>query len=88
MKTGIELIAKELKRVRKSPHKTIEADVKYNSHGELVQGALFLLLSNVHLYPNDWSEKFKEKANNYSDIERLTVAGVFIAAEIDRLQNK
>lgn len=86
MKTGAELIA-------------IERDEQINKHGynvgndtdygenELIKAALFCINSQVFEWPFDWSSKSRDKILYSKDeVQRLTVAGAFIAAQIDRIQ--
>lgn len=87
MKTGIELIAQERFEQIEKHGFSVENDEFY-SQNELLKAALFCINPDVFEWPFYWQEKFRDKILNKSDEERLTVAGAFIAAEIDRRKHK
>ena len=84
-KTGIELIAQE-RQEQIEKHKWNDAEYVL---GELVEGAEFAL----YPYRKDQrfpfqQKQFAVKIAEKSRIEQLAVAGAFIAAEIDRIQEE
>lgn len=94
MKNGIELIAIERQEQIEKHGRTIESDVLYNKHYQLVNTAKHLLNifeeydeSDMELAPDDWDKKIYRKMLLKPYKERLIIAGALIAAEIDRLQN-
>ena len=89
---GIELIAKERQEQVEKHGITVESDVEINSQGELAQVAS-LLAYKPFMYaqdnddiPDGWDREVFLHMYNKNDIERLSIAGALIAAEIDRLQ--
>lgn len=89
MKTGIELIAQERQEQIEKHGTSVKDDVEFNKNGELAQVARYLCstVNTTSEYPRNWSLDFKWHIDrNKSRIERLTIAGALIAAEIDRLQ--
>lgn len=96
MKTGIELIAHErLEQIEKHGF-TTETDKTDNNEGELNLLIKYLLLSDNDAEKDNLKEYFVEsgcynmsyiaKFDTKTIIEKLTIAGALIAAEIDRLQ--
>ena len=84
-KTGAELIAEErLEQIEKHGW-DIEHDSCYENE-ELLQAAVFCICDELEEWPDGWSEYFEDKILAKDRIGQLTVAGAFIAAEIDRLQ--
>lgn len=61
---------------------------KYYANEELLQAAMFCLQPLLFGWPEKWDQTFKCKVDSKPRIERLTVAGALIAAEIDRLKMK
>lgn len=88
MKTGIELIAIERKeQIEKHKH-TVEKDLDNNMNGELLDVATRLISdNNMNRFPANWNWNYCFRLVKKNKIERLTIAGALIAAEIDRLQN-
>ena len=86
MKTGIELIAKERQEQIEKHGFDIKNDQDYPNN-ELIKAALFCIDSNVFEWPQFWGTQFRWKIEKNDRITRLTKAGSFIAAEIDRLIN-
>jgi hypothetical protein len=100
MKTGIELIADERKEQIEKHGRSVECDVKFNSHYQLTIGAELLIQilndsinEDMDEYdecpepPFMWDRKLWDKMCRKPYKERLIIAGALIAAEIDRLQN-
>ena len=87
MKTGIELIAKERKEQIEKHGYDAENDAECNDN-ELIKGALFAINPNQFEWPYEWGDSHMRTINKKCKVERLAVAGAFIAAEIDRLQNE
>lgn len=87
MDIGIELIAIERKEQIEKHGFDAEHD-RSNYCGELQDAAIYLLTENTAVYPGTWRNNFRKKFMNKSNIERLTIAGALIAAEIDRIQLK
>lgn len=92
-KSGIELIAQERKEQIEKHNRTVINDTHYNCFGQLAQGAEMLLASEHEegidsaSFPEGWDHDICNKMLNKPYIDRLTIAGALIAAEIDRLQN-
>jgi len=90
MKTGIELIEKERKeQIEKHDFET-EYDFDENSMGELKFAAINILgISEITARNLNcrWGE-IEDYVKTKTEIEKLTIAGALIAAEIDRLQYK
>ena len=94
MKTGIELITIERQEQIEKHGYTVIHDVAYNSLPtgpfkmlpfKIVVGNLMGIIGGVP-YPKNWSEESIEKMKSKTELEKLVIAGAFIAAEIDRLQ--
>lgn len=85
LKDGAELIQKERYEQIHRHKRTIAYDQEHNDSGELIQGAI-ACLSRHEFFPASWDEDICNHIRlNKSEIDRLIVAGAFIAAEIDRL---
>ena len=88
MKSGIELIAEE-RREQIEKHGFDVTQDEFYSENELIKAALFAINPNQFEWPFYWQEKFRRKIiDKPNAIERLKIAGAFIAAEIDRIQSK
>lgn len=90
MKTGLDLIIEERQDQIHKHGRTIEDDVMYNKHEQLIEGAKGLLeepldFRTVHKRPLNWDPKIWEKMCRKTHKERLIIAGALIAAEIDRI---
>lgn len=86
--TGIELIAQEREEQLTKHNRSIKADILYNSNRELIIAATTLLGTSVfYKFPENWNKTICEKMLKKPKIEQLAIAGAFIAAEIDRLNN-
>jgi hypothetical protein len=84
---GAYFINKERAEQLLKHERTIQDDVLHNPTGELIT-AVKALLSNsgrIDLFPKNWGIAACRKMLSKSKIERLTIAGALIAAEIDRL---
>ncbi|MCY1309757.1 hypothetical protein D9M70_598820 [compost metagenome] len=91
MKTGIELIAEERREQIEKHGRTIERDIEINTNDELAAVASVLAYpyhyaDDLDDYPESWDEDALRNMISKPRIERLTIAGALIAAEIDRLQ--
>jgi len=94
MKTGIELIAEERQEQIEKHRRTIEQDVKENSHYQLSTAAGMLCWVDEEDFGDDsngfcpvgWDSDIWNHMIGKSYKERLIIAGALIAAEIDRLQ--
>ena len=83
MSKGAELITQErLEQINK--HGWNATDKDYVNQ-ELIQAAWFTMNPDLFAWPDGWQDYFKNKIKNKTHLERLTVAGAFIAAEIDRI---
>lgn len=90
--TGIELIAQERKEQLEKHCISIISDVAKNSKHTGPFKILPLLIGATKClgtvgglpWPEDWDEVMCSKIEGKSKIEKLTIAGAFIAAEIDR----
>lgn len=88
MKKGILLIGIERQeQITKHKH-TVKQDAELNASGQLINAALTLIKSKGSALPKSWTTAVVLKMKDKSEIERLTIAGALIAAEIDRLQYK
>jgi hypothetical protein len=86
MKTGVELIAQERHEQIEKHDRTIERDAKFNANGEMKAVARYILgVGTDSEYPRNWSSDWKFKLDRKTPVEKLVIAGAFIAAEIDRL---
>lgn len=65
---------------------TPEIDSCKNKHGELIEGALYLLGHNKNSFPCSWSDATREKFDSKNRKQKLIVAGALIAAELDRIE--
>lgn len=88
--TGIEHIAKERQEQIEKHGRTVEQDVELNDEQQLKDASMILLLQSEEWdedeIPKGWDYKIWKHIIGKSEIERLTIAGAFIAAEIDRIQ--
>lgn len=98
MKTGIELIAEERQEQIEKHGRSIESDVANNDAGQMLWMVDWLIQAGnfseeaarsvaTSQCPYDWDETIIFKMMMKPHKERLIIAGAFIAAEIDRLQN-
>lgn len=86
MKTGAELISEERKEQIEKHGWDIKNDEDY-SNNELLKAALFAINPDQFEWPFNWTPEFRNKILlKTNTVERLKVAGAFIAAEIDRLK--
>ncbi len=94
MITVIELIAQERQEQIEKHGRTILKDVAYNSNRvapfnmlplRIAAGKLLGVLGGVPYSP-DWNKEICEKMDAKDELQKLIIAGAFIAAEIDRLQ--
>lgn len=81
--TGIGLIATERQEQIVKHGFSVEND-QYYSRKELIQAAKFAMNPDLEYWPSKWNQELAEKIRSKDEIGRLTVAGAFIAAEIDR----
>jgi uncharacterized protein with gpF-like domain len=83
--TGIQLIAKERKEQIEKHGYTIEKDVLRNTDGQLIQAAIYALTENPadYIYDHSWDEVIDHFDGKTSKVEKLAIAGAFIAAQID-----
>jgi hypothetical protein len=93
MLTGIQLIEMERQEQLTKHGRTVERDFKENDGFQLIQAAIILATPNpthsqedLDEAPHGWNKELFEKMINKPHMERLTIAGALIAAEIDRLQ--
>jgi len=96
MKSGIELIAQERKEQIEKHGRTVELDAIHNHSDQLITGVKALINidfpddiiegRSIGEFPFDWDTGICVKMANKPLIERLTIAGAFLAAEIDRLK--
>ncbi|WP_286727864.1 MULTISPECIES: hypothetical protein [Sphingobacterium] len=83
MKKGIDLIKEKREGHFYSDHRPID-DLQYGD-GSLLKVAITLLTGDANLWPSSWPEEVLNKLVNMGEVERLSEAAAFIAAEIDRL---
>jgi len=65
---------------------SLENDSDYSGE-ELLKAAMFCIDQKRFEWPRYWDDNYRNKIINKHRIDQLKVAGAFIAAEIDRLQN-
>jgi hypothetical protein len=83
--TGIELIAKERDEQINKHGWDLSNDSDYENE-ELLQAAVYCISQEIEEWPTGWNTFFQDKILLKDRIGQLKVAGAFIAAEIDRLQ--
>jgi len=95
MKTGIELIAQERSEQINKHGFTVESDKFNNGDHELILLIEYLLKDDSDAEKDNLKEYFEgcnydmsyiNKFDTKTRLERLTIAGALIAAEIDRIQ--
>lgn len=86
-KSGIELIAQERHEQIEKHGFDVTKDAFY-SNNELIKAALFCISPDVFEWPYEWDEEFRSKILAKDIVGRMKVAGAFIAANIDRIQNQ
>lgn len=88
-KTGIELIAEERREQIEKHGFDLKFDLEFNSFAQLVDAAICILRQDRSdkMCPSGWDEDSWNYMINKGEIDRLTIAGALIAAEIDRLQS-
>jgi hypothetical protein len=84
---GLDAIIQERHKQILTKERTIMSDVHHNPDGQLLQAARALLKFNAveHDFPEHWGIASVRKLINKSYIDRLTIAGALIAAELDRI---
>ena len=82
-KTGGELIVDERDRQVMNHNFTIESDARVYRNGELVNTARAIIDCNAELAPEGYLRTMAIKFIELPAVERLIVAGAFIAAQID-----
>lgn len=65
---------------------TLDTDREYNQ-GELIAAMRFCLTLKDEVWPAGFSETIRENIKTKNKIQRLTIAGALIAAEMDRLRS-
>lgn len=83
--TGVELISRERQEHFTKHGRSIQNDIDNNPNGELLMAAKGLIDNKYSLFPPSWETPAIQKMMLKDHIDRLVVAGSFIAAEIDRL---
>lgn len=82
-KTGVQLIAEERQEQIEKHGYYISTDAQFHREGELIKAALFAINPWQFEWPFHWNKQGRDKVLGKSKIDRLKVAGAFIAAEID-----
>lgn len=81
-KKGIDYIrAERQKQLRKYEN----AEDDRHTNGQLVKAAIYALTQDNDIYPDDWTFTFKNSIKDREQVDRLSIAGALIAAEIDRV---
>lgn len=87
--TGIELIAQERKEQIEKHGRSLEYDREFNRGNQIMDAVEQLIKPAKFLYgfntPAGWSISIFAKMMSKPHVERLTIAGALLAAEIDRL---
>lgn len=83
---GAYLIAKERTEQIEKHKRTIQMDVEQNDSQELLWAAEALIKNDISKFSVYWDGDICAKMIKKSKMERLVIAGAFIAAEIDRLK--
>lgn len=60
MLTGVELIAEERKEQIEKYAMTIALDQRYNSGGQLVRAAMYVLKKDEDYFPTEWKLMFRK----------------------------
>lgn len=82
---GIELITQErAEQITKHGYDSIHDES--NNCSELLYAAIYCITGEEGDYPLSWDERWKDKVDSKTEIDKLVVAGALIAAEIDRLK--
>ena len=84
MESGIGLIANERQEQITKHRQSILDDINENLNGELLDGAISLLVSSK-AKPLKWDEERWQHMRNKSYKERLIIAGALLAAELDKI---
>lgn len=85
--TGLEMVVRERIEMIEKHGKTVDFDIRYNSNGELKQGAIACLSKQAD-FPTHWNQaNCRHIRDNKIEIDRLAVAAAFCVAEIDRILN-
>jgi hypothetical protein len=88
MMTGAQLIARERREQIEKHGKTVTKDRLNNPGAELPRAALRLVGATIggqnFKWPGAWKPEICGKIDAKPDLEKLIIAGAFIAAEIDR----
>lgn len=97
MKKGIELIAEE-RQNQISKGYTTEIDIRVNNDKQLLDAAVLLMSYTEHLnyldynfhecVPDGWNLDIWVRLCRKPYLERITIAGALIAAEIDRINSR
>lgn len=87
IKTGVRRIADE-RLSQLNNGKSVLRDMILNSAGQLADAAAALVVNSIaeHFSPEGWEPKYWSALINKPYIERLTIAGALIAAQIDVIQ--
>lgn len=94
MKSGIELIAQERQEQLEKHKRTVDHDAAFNTDNQLLDAASVLSMDApqeiLDFHKDDppigWNEETWSHMLDKPYVERLTIAGALIAAEIDRVQ--
>lgn len=80
---GHMLIAEERMEQVTKHGRILTIDVKWTNK-ELLRASMFCMTLNEALWPENMGDELKNKLKAKPYIERLSIAGAFIAAEMDR----
>ena len=84
--TGIEFIARERAEQLEKHGITTAMDVENYTKDELRYAAIFCLTLHEDWWPKNWDEDIRYRVERKTMIERESIAGALLAADIDRLQ--
>lgn len=90
--TGVQLIAHERREQIMKHGRTLDYDLAQNRHNELGLAAMRLIMQvasknkNLPSWPEHWDKKICAQMDAKTDFDKMTIAGAFIAADIDRRQ--
>lgn len=83
--TGVEMIAIERREQKVKHNKSIKHDYEQYPDFELADAAEALISNNLFKFPRTWNLEYCKKLLDKPYMERLVVAGAFLAAQIDVL---
>lgn len=84
MKTGVERIQQERTEQIEKHGYSRQKDREQNMHGQLAMAAMFCITLDRSYWPATWNMEYRDKIAGKNQVERYSIAGALLAAEIDR----